>query len=190
VTVNAESEEQLDVARKAERLLSSVYEGLNVRLPLAERFDFMRRLTSGIFGRLAAGGQELARRVLRHEEELRRIGLSPESLQLSRHSGWYVFRHFLLRVGLIVLFLPFSILGALLHLPAYLLCTLLARLFPKHGVDEAGATVKILAAIVLMPLTWLMAAGLAFKWLGLTAAAVALPLAVTKRGALVFGRRR
>jgi 1-acyl-sn-glycerol-3-phosphate acyltransferase len=178
VTLNAESEEQLDVARKAERLLSSVYEGLNVRLPLAERFDFLRRLTSGIFGRLAAGGQELARRVLRHEEELRRIGLSPENLQLSRHSGWYVFRHFLLRVGLIVLFLPFSVLGALLHLPAYLLCTLLARLVPKHGVDEAGATVKILAAIVLMPLTWLVAAGLAFRWWGLTAAAVALPLAV------------
>jgi len=178
VTVNAETEGQLDVARKAERLLSSVYEGLNVRLPLAERFDFLRRLTGGLFGRLAVGGEELARRVLRHEEELRRAGLSPENLQLSSHSGWYVFRHFLLRVGLIVAALPFSVPGALLHLPAYLVCTLLARLFPKHGVDEAGATVKILAAIALMPLTWLAASGLAFRWYGWRAGAAALPLAV------------
>ena len=160
VTLNVETEEQLDAARKAERLFSSVYEGLNVRLPLAERFDFLRALSAQLFARLTAakGLEELSRRILRHESELRRIGLVPENLSLSRHSRWYVLRHFLLRACVLLMLLPLTIVGVAIHLPAYTVCVLLARLFPRHGVDEIGPTVRILAAILLMPLTWLVVA--------------------------------
>ncbi|HYH85231.1 MAG TPA: hypothetical protein VEX60_07090, partial [Pyrinomonadaceae bacterium] len=179
VTLNVETEGELDVARKAERLFSSVFEGLNVRVPLAERLDFLRRLSSEVFARLsAAEGAELRGRILRHEEELRRIGIAPENLQLSRHSAWHVFRHFILRVGVILLLLPLTIVGALIHLPAYLACTLLARLYPTHGVDEIAPTVKILAAILLMPLTWLVLSALAFFWIDWRASLVALPLSI------------
>ncbi|HEX6185851.1 MAG TPA: hypothetical protein VFZ44_18330, partial [Pyrinomonadaceae bacterium] len=180
VTLNVESEEQLDAARKAERLFSSVYEGLNVRLPLAERFDFLRRLSAQFFARLSAAkdSEELRRRILRHEAELARTGIAPENLSLSGHSRWYVLRHFLLRAAVLLALSPLTIVGALLHLPAYLVCTLLARLFPRHGVDEIGPTVKILAAMLLMPLTWLVVAGYALARWGWTAALVALPLAV------------
>src|SRR5215210_890478 len=101
VTLNVESEEQLDAARKAERLFSSVYEGLNVRLPLAERFDFLRGLSAQLFARLSAakGLEDLRRRIVRHEAALERIGIAPENLSLSRHSRWYVLRHFLLRAS-------------------------------------------------------------------------------------------
>jgi glycerol-3-phosphate O-acyltransferase/dihydroxyacetone phosphate acyltransferase len=178
VTLNVESEEQLGVARRAERLFSSVYEGLNVRLPLAARFDFLRRFAAERLGRLAGAASGLEGRLLRHDEELRRIGIAPENLSLSRHSAWYVFRHFLLRVGLIIMLSPLAIVGAALHYPAYLLCALLARLFPRHGPDEIAPTVKILAAVLLMPLTWLVVAGLAFYFWGWRAAVAALPLAV------------
>jgi 1-acyl-sn-glycerol-3-phosphate acyltransferase len=179
VTLNVETEEELNVARKAERLFSSVYEGLNMRVPLAERLDFLRRLSAQMFARLSASeGAELRGRILRHEEELRRIGIAPENLQLSRHSAWHVFRHFLLRVGVILLLLPLTIVGALVHLPAYLACTLLARLYPTHGVDEIAPTVKILAAMLLMPLTWLVLCALAFVWIDWRAALVALPLSI------------
>jgi len=180
VTLNVESEEQLDAARKAERLFSSVYEGLNVRLPLAERFDFLRGLSAQLFARLseAKGSEELRRRILRHEAELERFGIAPENLSLSRHSRWYVLRHFILRASVLLLLLPLTIVGAVLHLPAYLLCTLLARLFPRHGVDEIGPTVKILAAILLMPLTWLVVSALVFVRWGWQAAVVALPLTI------------
>jgi 1-acyl-sn-glycerol-3-phosphate acyltransferase len=178
VTLNVESEEQLEVAQRAERLFSSVYEGLNVRLPLAARFDFLRRFAAERLGRLAGVGAGLDQRLQRHEEELRRIGIAPENLSLSRHSAWYVFRHFLLRVGLLLALSPLAIAGAALHYPAYLLCALLARLFPRHGVDEIAPTVKILAAVVLMPLTWLAVTGLAFYWWGWRAALVALPSAI------------
>jgi 1-acyl-sn-glycerol-3-phosphate acyltransferase len=182
VTLNVETEGQLDVARKAERLISSLYEGLNVRLPLAERFDFLRRLASQLFARLSAGadagGEALGRRILRHEEELRRIGLTPENLSLSQHSRGYVLRHFLLRATVLLLLSPLIVVGALVHLPAYLVCTLLARLYPKHGVDEIAPTVKILAAILLMPLTWVVVSALAFYAWGWRAALAALPLSI------------
>ena len=178
VTLNVETEEQLDAARKAERLFSSVYEGLNVRLPLAERFDFLRRLSAQFYARLseAEGLEDLRRRILRHESELERIGIAPENLSLSRHSRWYVLRHLLLRATVLLLVLPFTIVGALLHLPAYLVCALLARLFPRHGVDEIGPTVKVLAAILFMPLTWLVVSALVWWSWGWRAALVALPL--------------
>src|SRR5215213_8376755 len=180
VTLNVETEEQLDAARKAERLFSSVYEGLNVRLPLAERFDFLRTLSSQLFARLSAakGLEGLRRRILRHEAELERIGIAPENLSLSRHSRWYVLRHFLLRASLLLLLLPLTIVGAALHLPAYFVCTLPARLFPRHGVDEIGPTVKILAAMLFMPLTWLVVSGFVFMNWGWQAALLALPFSI------------
>jgi len=180
VTLNVETEEQLDAARKAERLFSSVYEGLNVRLPLAERFDFLRGLSAQLFARLSAAKslEDLRRRILRHEAKLRRIGIAPENLSLSRHSRWYVLRHFLLRASSILLLSPLIIVGAVLHLPAYLLCTLLARLFPRHGVDEIGPTVKILAAMLFMPLTWLVVSVSAWVNWGWRAALFAPPLSI------------
>ncbi|HEU4596272.1 MAG TPA: lysophospholipid acyltransferase family protein [Pyrinomonadaceae bacterium] len=181
VTLNTETEEQLGVVQKAERLLSSIYEGINVELPLAARFDSLRRLAAGRWTEwLSAGGgvEDLRRRVTSYEEELRRIGLTPENLSLSRHSRWYVFRHFLLRTALLLVLAPLAVPGALLHLPAYLLCTLAARLFPKHGVDEIAPTVKIVTAIALMPLTWLIVSALAFYFWGWRAALFAFPLSI------------
>jgi 1-acyl-sn-glycerol-3-phosphate acyltransferase len=181
VTLNAETEEQLDVVRKAERLLSSIYEGINIELPLAARFDALRRLASGRWTEwLTARGEvgDLRRRVTRYEDELRRMGLAPENLSLSRHSSWYVFRHFLLRTALLLALAPFALVGGVLHLPAYLLCALAARLFPKHGVDEIAPTVKIAAAIVFMPLTWLVLTALVFFNRGWRAAAFAFPLSI------------
>ncbi|HEX8723185.1 MAG TPA: lysophospholipid acyltransferase family protein [Pyrinomonadaceae bacterium] len=180
VTLNVETEEELEAARNAERLFSSVYEGLNVRLPLAERFDFLRALSSRLFARLSAAGgvAELRRRLLRHEAELRRIGIAPENLSLSGHSRWYVLRHFLLRALVLLALSPLAAVGALLHLPAYLACALLARLFPRHGVDEIAPTVRILAAMLLMPLTWLVVSACALWLWGWRAALLALPLSI------------
>lgn len=181
VTLNTETEEQLEVATKAERLFSSLYEGINIKLPLASKFDFLRRFVAERFaGRASASGENenLRGRILGYVEELRRIGIAPENLSLSRHSRWHVFRHFLLRFGILLALLPLTIVGAALHLPAYLLSALLARLYTKHGVDDIAPTVKILAAILFMPLTWLVVSLVAFFVWDWRAAIVALPLAI------------
>jgi 1-acyl-sn-glycerol-3-phosphate acyltransferase len=179
VTLNAESEEQLDAAHKAERLFSSVSEGLNIRVPLAERFLFLRRLAAGLFERWQGTEQfeGLRQRVARHEDELRRMGLSPENLSLSQHSAWYVFRYFLFRLGVVLALSPLALMGAVLHFPAYLACALLARLFPRHGPDEITPTVKILAAVIFMPLTWLALAAVALYFAGWRSALLVPPLA-------------
>lgn len=184
VTLNAETEEQLEVAMRAERLFSSIYEGINIEGTLAARLDFLRRFVAGRRAGQKQSTQSpgrienLQERILRYEEELRRTGIKPENLSLSRHSGWYVFRHLVLRAVVLLLLSPFTLVGAVLHLPAYLLCALFARLYRKHGVDDIGSTVKILLAVVLMPLTWLVITGLVFFTWGWRAGVVAFPLAI------------
>jgi 1-acyl-sn-glycerol-3-phosphate acyltransferase len=182
VTLNVEDDEELEVVTKAQELFSSLYESLSLRQTLSAEFDLRRRMAEKLSPAAAGTGTgqatTLRRRILKHEEELGALGINAENLSLLTHTRWNVFRHFLLRGALVGLLLPLSIPGALLHLPAFLICDLLSRLYRRHGVDEIAPTVKILAAMGLMPLTWLVVAALCyFRW-GWRAALPALPLIV------------
>jgi hypothetical protein len=64
-----------------------------------------------------------------------------------------------------------------LHFPAYQLCKLLAYLFTHHGADDIVSTVKVLAAMLFMPLTWLAAAIVVYLYFGWEAAALSVPAA-------------
>jgi glycerol-3-phosphate O-acyltransferase / dihydroxyacetone phosphate acyltransferase len=181
VTLNVEDDRELEVVTKAEQLFSSLYAGLDIERTISARFDFVRRFAAGRRlhrSRAPDKLDALRQRIIAYETELREIGMTPEHLSLSRHSGWYVFQHFLLRIILLLLLLPLIIAGTLIHLPAYLMCELLARLNRTHGVDDIISTVKILAAIVLMPLTWIVVTVLAYLWLGWRAAFLAFPLVI------------
>jgi glycerol-3-phosphate O-acyltransferase/dihydroxyacetone phosphate acyltransferase len=182
VTLNVEDREELGVVTKAQELFSSLYESLSLRQTLSAEFDLRRRIAEKLSPAAANGaghGEDtLRRRILKHEEELGALGIDAENLSLLTHTRWNVFRHFLLRGALVLLLLPLSIPGALLHLPAFLACDLLSRLYRRHGVDEIAPTVKILAAIALMPLTWLLVAALSyFRW-GWRVALLAFPLVI------------
>jgi 1-acyl-sn-glycerol-3-phosphate acyltransferase len=181
VTLNVEDDEELEVVTKAQELFSSLYESLSLRQTLSTEFDLRRRMAEKLSRANAATGDSqatLRRRILQHEEELGALGINAETLSLLTHTRWNVFRHFLLRGALVALLLPLSIPGALLHLPAFLICDLLSRFYRRHGVDEIAPTVKILAAMALMPLTWLVVAALCyFRW-GWRAALPALPFIV------------
>jgi hypothetical protein len=181
VTLNVEDDHELEVVNKAEQLFSSLHAGIDIERTIAARFDFVRRFAAGRrLQRLRTPEKldALRQRIIEHETELREMGMTPEHLSLSRHSGWYVFRHFLLRIILLVLLLPLILTGTLVHLPAYLLCELLARLNRTHGADDIASTVKILAAIVLMPLTWIVITALAYAFLGWRASILALPTVI------------
>lgn len=168
VTLNVEDDEELEVVAKAQQLFSSLYESINLRQTLSTEFDLRRRIAENLLPDAPAPGNShahLLRKIMEHEEELNALGINAENLSLLTHTRWNVFRHFLLRGALVVLLLPLSIPGALLHLPAFLICDLLSRLYRRHGVDEIAPTVKILAAIALMPLTWLVVSALCyFRW--------------------------
>ena len=181
VTLNVESDEALEEVAKAEQLFSSIYETINIRQSLAEEFDLRRRFAEQRELRgspFAARADEMRERILHYEAELASLGITPENLSLIAHSRWYVFRHFLLRSALLLLLLPLAIIGAILHFPAYFFSNALARIYDRHGVDDIVSTVKILAAIALMPLTWLAVALFIFLMWSWRVALLALPATI------------
>jgi hypothetical protein len=65
-----------------------------------------------------------------------------------------------------------------LHLPAYLVSTFISRRITRHGIDEIAPTVKIIAAIVLVPLTWIVVAAATYFWLGWRWSLASVPVAI------------
>ena len=178
VTLNLEDEGELEVVRKAERLFSSIDHAINLRPSLTGEFEFLRRFARARRlrdpGRIAA----LEGRIRRFEETLRRLGVTPETLSVVAHTHSFVWRHLSLGSLLLALLTPVALLGLVLHLPAYLASELLSRRFKRHGPDESGATAKILIAILLMPLTWILFTAGVYAASGWRLAAAALPAAV------------
>jgi glycerol-3-phosphate O-acyltransferase / dihydroxyacetone phosphate acyltransferase len=181
VTINVENDTALNEVVKAEQLFSSFYETMDIRRSLTETFKLVRLLIEGQrYFRLKAPERIslLTKRVAAYENELARIGIRPQNLSLSSHSRWFVIRHFLIRSFLLLVTLPLTVIGAIIHLPAYLGCSLMASRFGRHGADNIEPTAKILSAIIFMPLTWLMTSILIYIFTGWRLALISLPLSV------------
>lgn len=181
ITLNVENQEQLEVVQLTEQIFSSVYESLSLRTSLAAELEHRRRFARQIESYRQAAPEkvsELTARIENYESELKQIGIAPEHLSVSPNLLLRVVWQFWFRVAVIYLLLPLVVIGAILHLPAYLLCLLLARLFRRHGPDESGGTIKILAAILLMPLTWIVVSALFFVYWNWQAALIAFPLSI------------
>ncbi|HEX8160642.1 MAG TPA: 1-acyl-sn-glycerol-3-phosphate acyltransferase [Pyrinomonadaceae bacterium] len=181
VTLNVANDAELEAVARAEQLFSSIYETLGFRLSLAAEFDLRRRFAALIargHGPQSPRVERLRERLREFEEDLGGFGITPENLSVLAHSRWYVTRSFLLRWLAVALLSPLAAAGALLHLPAYLLSTFVSRRFRRHGVDEIAPSVKILSAIVLMPLTWIVFSSAIYFRLGWRWALASLPLAI------------
>ena len=181
VTLNVENKNALAIVERTEKLFSSVYESIAFQTPLADEFA-LRQNFAARFEQLKrenpARAAKLEKRLARFADDLRVLNLSPENLSLTRHSTMFVLRYFVLRIALILALSPLVLIGAVLHLPAYLLCLLLGRAFRFHGVDDGGGTIKIVAAIALMPLTWLVLAVVLWLEIDWRAALASIPAAV------------
>ncbi len=181
VTLNLETAEELDTVVKAEALFSSVYENLLFKQNLTDTFQRLQHLAEK-YKLLGQNEPEKMRllneKVSRYENELRTSGLSVESLSVLQHPTWYVFRYLILRIILLLLLAPLSIVGAFIHSPAYLFSNFIGLMFKTHGDDAAGSTYKILAACVFMPLTWLIVAGLILYFFGWQIALLSIPATI------------
>ncbi|HEX8072304.1 MAG TPA: 1-acyl-sn-glycerol-3-phosphate acyltransferase [Pyrinomonadaceae bacterium] len=181
VTLNTADEGELREVERAEQLFASVYETLDERLPLAVSFYWLRRFAERLRRTEAAAPDRLAdlrRRIAHYETELAALGVTPETLAVSALPPARFVRDVVLKGLLLLLLTPVAAVGALVHLPAYLLATLCARLYRTHGPDAAVATVKIFSAIVLMPLTWLLVSGACGVLWGWRVGLVVLPALV------------
>lgn len=177
VTLNTESVDELEAIRKAGALFSSIYETLDMRRSLTETFTLLQRLADGNRRQSSSAPRtdRLRERIDRYEGELRAIGITPDALSISSLDRGDVARRFLSRIAVLLLLSPLVLVGAIAHLPAYALARLLAWRFKTHGPDTIESSVKILAAAVLMPLTWLVVSAWIYFQYGWRPAAVALP---------------
>jgi ABC-type multidrug transport system fused ATPase/permease subunit len=118
--------------------------------------------------------QRLEVRMRRFEEELKQAGVDPLDLSPPR-STIAVFGQVFKRSAIFLLMLVPAIIGTAVHYPAYQLGGYLATKFSQDSEDVIS-TIKIISAMLLFPLTWLIVAVVSYSLLGWWA--VLLSLAV------------
>jgi hypothetical protein len=114
--------------------------------------------------------------MMRFEEELNQAGMDPDELA-PPGSTLRVFVSIVRRSILFLLMLGPAVIGTLAHYPAYKLGGYLAKRISRDSEDVIS-TVKIISAMLLFPLTWLLAAVfvyLTFGWVFAVLALVVIP---------------
>lgn len=152
VTLNAESDAELEIARVAEEIFTSTTPH---RENLAERLDILQKFLAEPQNEDDA---KLEKRLAEYDKKLNKLGIEPEFLSLAEYSKKIVLKHALLRSWYLILLAPLMIIGVVLHFPAYQLCAFLAYLETKKRHYDMASTMKALSGMVLMPLTWIITA--------------------------------
>ena len=175
VMLDAHQEEALHTITRAEKIFSAAGdekdESLAQELQLQQRFI---KAYSVLVERAPERLQRLETRLKRFEEELAQAGVDPDDLSPPK-STWSVFTHLISRVVLFLLLIGPAVVGLAVHYPAYRLGGLLATRISKNDEDVIS-TVKILSAMLLFPLTWMVAAWISYRWWGWGIALVILSL--------------
>lgn len=164
VTLNAESESQIHTAHIAEQIFATA-----ANENLGEKLDFLKNYVAETSNdKRSEKDVELESRLVDFDSRLDDAGLEPQHLSLARLTRGFVFIQAVKQTWFLLLLAPIAIVGSILHFPAYQLCKFFANHYSRHGADDIASTVKVLAGVVFMPLTWLIAAvliGLYWGWL-------------------------
>ncbi|HEY6928481.1 MAG TPA: lysophospholipid acyltransferase family protein [Thermoanaerobaculia bacterium] len=188
-TIQYETREAADLVRRAERVFSIDADADGE--PLSRQVELHRRFVEGyrrLSERNPARLEEMRSRLARFEAERRQAHLRLEHLTpraLDRHEA----ASLLARSLADLVWAPLGAAGIVIHYPAYRLVGKVAGLVAKDEVDVL-ATAKIIGAMLLFPLTWLLAAWGALRLFGPWAAAAALVLLpLSGYAALLFAER-
>jgi ABC-type multidrug transport system fused ATPase/permease subunit len=112
--------------------------------------------------------------MMRFEEQLNQAGVDTDELS-PPSSTLRVFTSIFRRALLFLLMLGPALIGTIAHYPAYKLGGFLATRISRDSEDVIS-TVKIISAMLLFPLTWLVIAVFVYMTFGWVAALVALVL--------------
>lgn len=167
VTLNAETEAELHTAAVAEKIFAAANDE---EAFLGEKFEFKKRYVGD-----GGGNAELEQRLHDFDSKLDALGLEPGHLSLANLKRSFVIRQAIFQTWALVMLLPLTIFGTILHFPAYQLTKLTAYLFSRHGADDIASTVKVLAGMVFFPLTWLISAGVLYLLSGWQIALASIP---------------
>ena len=175
VILDAQHEEALKMVTRAERIFSSERQKDDADESLTDELQLRQRFVNGyarVLERVPERVTKLVARINRFEEQLRQAGVDPEDLS-PPESAMAVLRHLLARFLVFFFVLVPAVLGILVHFPAYRLGGVLATRFSKNEEDVIS-TVKIISAMLLFPLTWLVVACASFEIAGWIAALLTL----------------
>lgn len=168
VTLNAETDAHLAAANIAERIFTAASETESV----GGKLEFLKNYV----GDENAKGSELETRVMEFDRKLSASGLEPQHLSVAQFSRAFVIWQAFIQTWVLIIILPLAVVGIILHFPAYQMCKLLSLIYAKHGADDVASTVKVLAGMIFVPLTWLLVAiVLYFSW-NWIAAVASIPL--------------
>ncbi len=178
VILDAKHEEELQTTARAERIFSSAInhgkdDSLKDELRLQQRFikayPILQSLQPDRLHRLET-------RMKRFEEELHQAGVDSDELS-PPSSTLKVFTTIVRRSIIFLLMLGPAVVGTVAHYPAYKLGGFLAKRLSRDS-DDVISTVKIISAMLLFPLTWIILTAVAyifFGWLAALAALVVIP---------------
>jgi glycerol-3-phosphate O-acyltransferase/dihydroxyacetone phosphate acyltransferase len=174
VILDAKHEEELHTTARAERIFSSAVfnggqESLKNELRLQQRFI---KAYSVVQERQPERLRRLELRMIRFEEELNQAGVNPDELSPPTSTA-KVFTTIVRRSLLFLLMLGPAIIGALAHFLAYKLGGYLATRISRDS-DDVISTVKIISAMLLFPLTWIVFVVLGYLYFGWIVAVLAL----------------
>lgn len=170
VTLNAESDSELKVAKIAEEVFT-------VTTPheenLAERLEFLQKFVGE---ETLDNDRKLDKRLEEYDRKLDALGIDSEFLDLASYSKRFVLKQAILRSWYLILLSPLVAAGIALHFIPYQLAKLIAATQTRKGEHDMTSTVKFITAMVFIPLTWLavaIATDFAFGW---TIALLSVPL--------------
>ena len=172
VILDARHEEALQTIARAERIFSAETQNgdsLKDELRLQQRFV---KAYAILEGHQPERLRRLEQRMIRFEEELNQAGVDAEELS-PPSSTWNVLKSIIKRSLLFLLMLGPALVGTVAHYPAYRLGGYLATKFSRDSEDVVS-TIKIISAMLLFPLTWLILAVTGYWLFGWWAAALVL----------------
>ncbi len=173
VTLNAETEVDLHTAKIAEEIFASAEANEN----LGEKLEFLQKFVTGTSDETVNEEKKALRdKLIEYDKKLAGFSIGPEHLSLAQFSRGSVVKQALLQTWPLALLSPLAVAGAIIHYPAYKLCGIVADRYAKHDADDIASTVKVLAGMVFMPLTWLIAAVAVYYFFGWKSALLSVPL--------------
>lgn len=173
VIIDAQHEEALHTISRAERIFSAdvdaTEDSLTDELELQQRFV---KAYNVLQDRAPERLRRLEVRMIRFEEELNQAGVDPDELT-PPSSTFAVFRQVVTRSILFLLMLVPAIVGTIVHYPAYQLGGYLATKLSRDSEDVIS-TIKIISAMLLFPITWLVVAVISYALFGWLAVLISL----------------
>jgi 1-acyl-sn-glycerol-3-phosphate acyltransferase len=203
VTLNAEHEQALAISKRAERIFSAgaadgdaVAGGEAAKADalksLTREVELQRRVLAGYAFHFEHSRERLAAleaRIHTYEEQLRQAGVDLEDLSAPAAAPAAVLGYFVTRVLPVLCWFPVALFGIVAHYPAYKLAGFIAVAIARRS-DDIVSTIKLIAAMLLFPLTWGALAAVFFYLLGWPGVLLALVVApVSAYVALLFFER-